>query len=331
MILGHQFQRNELDRFMQIIYSFHMPMMFIISGYFIRTTTCIKDFIRRRAERLLLPYAFCCMVMTIAESLLELRKKNIMIVIKRFVRDVFVSLYGSGNGSGSYFYIKNKMWGTGDEIGMLWFLLALFWGSIIVKILASKRNGFFISIIISVLGVLSSKIVLLPFSIQNGIACTGWIYLGYEIRKQNLMCKINGLGFKSLYLFMGVIWAISALYGCTNLYENYYKLGIIDVLGAVCGCWIMYVVVANFAQRCKKMKVALTWLGFNTMGIYAMHFWENRICPLSVVLGKIIHISMSPFVTALISWIIIVSFSVFGTWVMGRITLCRRILAINES
>lgn len=49
VIIGHQLQNQGLVSTMQIIYSFHMPLMFIISGFFIKKENNCK-FIQKKNE-----------------------------------------------------------------------------------------------------------------------------------------------------------------------------------------------------------------------------------------------------------------------------------------
>lgn len=153
VIVGHQFQKQELAIPMQVIYSFHMPLMFIISGMFLKKEPVVI-FVRKKVRRLLYPYFFCTAVMCIIESLkCVLHKADIL---KTILRDVFISLYGSGNGKGSYIVLSNYKLGTADEIGMLWFLLALFWGSVVVRLCLQGKHPSLLILVASSLAYFSS-------------------------------------------------------------------------------------------------------------------------------------------------------------------------------
>src|SRR5690348_12784027 len=57
VVLGHNWlsthEKSELSR---VIFSFHMPLFFFLSGIFLRTSDCILHFAKVRAASLLKPY-----------------------------------------------------------------------------------------------------------------------------------------------------------------------------------------------------------------------------------------------------------------------------------
>lgn len=58
-MVGHVLQQAGHERIMQVVYSFHMPMLFILSGYFISNKKSFREFAVSRAVRLLIPYIKC--------------------------------------------------------------------------------------------------------------------------------------------------------------------------------------------------------------------------------------------------------------------------------
>lgn len=310
VIIGHQLQNQGLVSTMQIIYSFHMPLMFIISGFFIKKENNCK-FIQKKMKRLLVPYFLGTIVMCIVEMLQQLMQRQSVLNI--LLHDMFIIIYGSGNGHGSFLYIKNLQIGTRDEIGMLWFLLALFWGSIIVQlVLESKKTEIYL-LIISLAGYFSSRIVWLPFSIQNGCACSIWIYFGYIIRNRKYIGKITYLYKKIEVLIIGGgCWGISILWGKTYLFENYLKLGIIEVIGAIFASGIVYICAKWLENNTKHINKFLQWVGMNTIVFYILHFWENRIFPISIWLNEM-GFARENYVTVSMASIIIILICIAGT------------------
>ena len=86
VILGHQFQNWDLTYLMQFIYSFHMPLLFIISGIFLKKEGKFSDFAKNKAKRLLIPYIFCVSVMTVLEPVRELLRGGNW--LKCFLKDL---------------------------------------------------------------------------------------------------------------------------------------------------------------------------------------------------------------------------------------------------
>ena len=93
----------------QVIYSFHMPLFFFLSGYFLNTSIPFFDFFKRRFDSLLKPYLFTIFIIYFTSISFE--KMGFKTALQRIVK----SLYGTG------YYI--------DWV-QLWFLPHLFVASL---------------------------------------------------------------------------------------------------------------------------------------------------------------------------------------------------------
>lgn len=74
--------------------------------------------------------------------------------------------------------------------------------------------------------------------------------------------------------------------GKTYLFENYLKLGIIEVIGAIFASGIVYICAKWLENNTKHINKFLQWVGMNTIVFYILHFWENRIFPISIWLNE---------------------------------------------
>ena len=111
VMLGHQnLPINTL------IYSFHMPLYFIISGFFYREKSILPS-IKKDFRRLFVPYIFACTLITGNELLTSIVKRDNSYVYN----SIIASIYGSGL---SY---DGALFAQVPSIGAIWFLLALFW------------------------------------------------------------------------------------------------------------------------------------------------------------------------------------------------------------
>lgn len=270
VILGHSFQQNQCYRLMQAIYCFHMPLLFMISGYFISEKKEIKEFITNRFFRLIIPYWICCVgyiLLYLAHAI-----QNGESVWREVVNRVYICFYGSGADKGTWSLFGEKLL-FHDEIGMLWFLLALFWGSIIVRIIVELKFSWLYSIVISLGGIILSHYFVAPFSLLNGLSVVFWIYSGYLFKKKYFIFDDTNKFIIHWYLIPTalVLYVISIIGGGTRLYENTYQLGIIDIAAAYL---ISYCVIALSSLINKSVKLAqiLNAVGRNTMQIYAGHF-----------------------------------------------------------
>lgn len=106
VVIGHvyAFNRQIVDRFFVIwLYSFHMPLFFIISGMLIayKDEKDIWKFVKKRIKGILIPYVFFSIFSII-----------VFAIVNDFNREVFVQ------------NVKATICGVG--IDTLWFLPALF-------------------------------------------------------------------------------------------------------------------------------------------------------------------------------------------------------------
>lgn len=205
-----------------------------------------------------------------------------------FAGKIGLSIYGIGNGKGSVYINRNFQICHTDEIGMLWFLLALLWAQCIVRVFVkySEKKCLIIVGIVTVLGIYSSHLIWLPLSVQNGMAATVWVYIGFLIKDKEMLVKWKRYRSKDTLLFLCVIfWGISIVFGCTELYKNYYKLGIIDIVGAFSGCVVLYYCVEKIKNRNSffRLQEFLTWIGKNSIYVYIIHYWEQKISPNNTV------------------------------------------------
>ena len=139
-------------------YSFHMPLFFIVSGYFFRPKT-MNDIIISSFRRLIVPLVFTTLLMlviSIIESIIELDG------VKKPIEVIEMLLYANGSSSN-----YQTLWGDFSCIGSLWFLGCLFWAKIIYGFLHSRLTfGSLVltSFVLSGISVICGQYFLLPYS-----------------------------------------------------------------------------------------------------------------------------------------------------------------------
>lgn len=199
MIIGHVSNIPTILR--TFIFSFHMPLFFIISGYTFKKkkqTKLLKSSIRR----LIIPYLLTGITMLILNIIISIKNQEIKNILN-LIKNSFLSiLWGSG---------AREICPTGIQpIGAIWFLLAMFWGGLIFNsILQTKRPIIWI-LIISYTSYLSVKLTWLPLDIQQGMFSVLFMYIGYIMKKDNFFDK--KLSFSLQILMLG-IWTFSVCYG----------------------------------------------------------------------------------------------------------------------
>ena len=184
VILGHSAIETNLfvpHRTAQIVlsicFSFHMPLFFILSGYFMHPERRFRWM--KEAKQLLFTYvvtALCVLVGVTCMATLDHESRAI--ALRQWG---MAAIYGSGD-------ISNlTLWRVDLRIGAIWFLLALFWARLLLHCLARlPYTPVWVSLCFAV-GYVSAQYVLLPWSIQAGMCAAAFLYLGYLAKKHTNM------------------------------------------------------------------------------------------------------------------------------------------------
>ena len=166
IILGH-LGNASINR---IVFTFHVPIFFFITGYFTNKKRDLNGFIKNKARTLLVPYIISSIVIIIIGTLKGVWWNN---AFDEFQNWCYAALYGAGDTYTEPFWIPG--------IGAIWFLWATFWGSIFLRI--SFKFDKYIRLLFIVglfaVGYFSRRIFWFPFSIQAGACATMFIYMGY--------------------------------------------------------------------------------------------------------------------------------------------------------
>lgn len=150
------------------IYSFHMPLFFIMSGLFLCDK---KGKILKLFQRLMVPYFIFGMLYIIID---------------------FVTTYSSTNAKiqkvASIMYGNQFVFGDNNIVGTLWFLPALFLGEIeailVGKIIKNKIAQVVVAFTISIISMsILQKITLrLPYGLEISATCMAFIVFGKELK-----------------------------------------------------------------------------------------------------------------------------------------------------
>ena len=154
------------------IYSFHMPLFFFISGYFLKPRTFRRQ-LAKSINGLVVPYLYTCIVMLI----IKIVKYGFSYEL---VEEWFlISVYAVPSNA-----IPGKHMGI-KQVGPIWFLLALFWAQIYVQMIRKIKTGWkivFVSLGMALAIIIGNKIWL-PFAILNGAMGAFFVFAGNECAK----------------------------------------------------------------------------------------------------------------------------------------------------
>jgi len=246
MVVGHS---GAPDRLVNFIYTFHMPLFFLVSGYCFKSKYLSEKvtYIKRRITGLYFPYVLYMFLFLCLHNLF-------------YSLHVYVDKYTFFDGCRSMFYTVTTMSGWEQLLGGYWFLQQLFLTSIIglFLLLLFRKVWYCIVVCFFAAFLLSLKDITL------------------------LHCPISSLTFKALFFFfigvkareMGNNWGVTR--SCVILFlifviSLWLKTGMLSVAGIR---WAIYAVVASLG--------ALSVLQISRV----ISTFDNKVCQSLILVGK---------------------------------------------
>jgi fucose 4-O-acetylase-like acetyltransferase len=253
VVLGHTFCPVWLET---IIYSFHMPFFFFVSGFLFKPRGDFRSFLSLKATRLLIPY-FCFGIVS----------------------------YG-------YWLLSNKVIGYTEEgpvfppllsliipfkkdyhvVGALWFLTSLY----IVQVLyfvVRRRNSQYLEaallLVCSIGGYCWGSIIPYRLPVFADVALTGFVFFSLG-NYYSFIEKRQILGQNYYYLILPVLIFVNVLFSRLN--------GKISMAGLNYGNFVYFYIssisgIFAFITICKKLKrnEFISYLGRNSLIVLALH------------------------------------------------------------
>lgn len=304
VIVGHSLGTYWPNFLAEFIFVFHMPIFFVLSGYLYRPKNSFT-LTKSNIFNLLIPYITTVLIEVIVIIICRVLPNGILYSRIGSIKQLLVS--GSyGIGIGTNFFGISIM-----SIGAIWFLLAMFFGSLIFNIVMKlniKKYDLLVKAILSsvltIIGIIMATKLVLPFSINSALGAQIFFFSGYLIKEKDLIKKVK---IPVIILLTG-IWIFAAsvgIFGMVNMTSpNIY----VSVLGGIAAS----VVVIKFSiyldgffknRFGSWLKKVLVFFGANSLLMLCFHLIDLdsvNIWP------RIVEISAAhlPYVVAIIIGII---------------------------
>lgn len=259
-ILGHSVSFGGRAR--NLIFSFHMPLFFLLSGYTIRqiplsdvSVATKKDF-----KRLIIPVFI-------------MRFINLLVDVLYYRVPILTGLWNN---------IRTILWGNGNDygplpggiqmygVGVLWFLIALFWAKLLYRVFdcVVKKYRFIILLACAFAGMWVGSIIRLP----QGMDMMPLIMLFMECGrylKENV--DMNSVKWPIVGVISFLAWTYlvcdKGIYIEISLRE--YPHLMLCVLIAILGC-IVIIQCSQGMEQLHRTKV-LSFLGRNSLDLLCIH------------------------------------------------------------
>ena len=245
--------------FTEYIYSFHMPLFFLLSGITYNGEKWSGNpgaFVKRKAKGLLKPYffyAFILYLIWIPLSLLQGKE----ITIEILLRNLFGIFYSQGGH-------KYMDWGI-----PIWFLTCLFLVSIIYYYINkyNRKSIIIILVITAILGKLSSYLpVRLPWSLDSALTGIVFYGIGNLFKEKIISYKPNKktIAIAIVLIILGITF--SELNGRVDVYGNNFNNIIFYYISSLSS-----IIVLIFIAKILPYNNIIEFLGINTLPILVFH------------------------------------------------------------
>ena len=265
MVIGHTIDQGVKRN---IIFSFHMPLFIIISGFFYKDKP-FKKTIKDIFLKLILPYIICTLLVNIVKcNDIHYLGNQILEWLKQIVF--------------SYSYIgKLKFTENVSGLGALWFfpLLALVRLIFIAIKKISENDNIKLCafcMLISYVGyILGINKYFLPFSLDIAMLCLIFYCFGYILSKNDLLEKL--LSNNIAILIMLTIWVIGIKFNWIEIAIRRYPNGAYSIMTAICGTMVILKISQLIEKYFKVLGNVLAWYGKNSMYVLLFHHLERSL------------------------------------------------------
>lgn len=289
VIVGHNDELPHISEWRCVIMSFHMPLFFILSGYFIKgSTKKLLSVIKKDARRLLVPY-FAVMALLCGYAYL-----------------IHYVLFDDHENALSTFWATMYPSGVKEFANSVpvWFLCALFFARNIIKSVLAiiPFVGFAVLVIISLLATWYCNQIdaELPFAFMEGLSAIVFVLLGMWVQRCNSIACDAGY-MKALVLVAAIgAWLLACVYGDVSMVNGHYKSYLLSVAGACGGTYCVYRISVMLAKVSYINKI-LQWIGVNSLVILCAHTVERYIPQWRCILPNVYMVLMCEIVICMVA------------------------------
>lgn len=269
MIVGH-ITIPEVSRY---IYLWHMPLFFLISGYFFREKD-MKECVISNAKSLLIPYFIAATLLALFTSAIALTGHDVS--AKNAILGIIV---GAESIQDSIF--------SDYQVGAIWFLLALFWCRIAYNFLII-RCSWGVILTISVIATYLGSKMYIPTDLLQGLSAMAFFMIGHEAKKIDMLSKgitpfVCVLGIASVIASSSTGFPIS-MATCDYAYYP------INVLGAVFATYFVYHLSCLITRY--KFSNVLSFWGRISLLILCVHLLDVKLGLASAISQRVIEESV---------------------------------------
>ena len=270
----------------QFIYSFHMPLFFIVSGYLYKPRG-IKESLIKDFKHLMIPYFATCAAILFFYLLYWLYLGNSSYLHYYFI----ASLVGKGDE-----YHICKWLSTLPSIGAIWFFPALLVCKNTYNAIPNNKRLLYSALIFICATLIGRFVLFIPFSVLSGLSAIIFYAIGDKLKTVRQI---------PIYYWIigGLCWLISFAFSHILLYHPRVDFYFIDVAGATTMTLIFYL-LSKQLYRIKYIRTLLSLLGRYSLFILCFHLIDldchlakhiniTRLLPVTQLIGLVLPVLLT--------------------------------------
>lgn len=306
-IVGHTVSYNLYGSSLRgLIFSFHMPLFFILSCYTYKPSASVEQFkgkAKHAFQHLIGPAIFVYGLNTLITCV---RTQPDILSLHYWKNLVYTFLFASGvsltfNG----FDVA--------QMGIPWFFFALFIGRSVFDYLHLAFPAIQLPAIVALIGfsgIFFGKFQWLPFSMDIALAAMPFFYFGFCMKKSNLQEKAS-----SKFLIWGLVWLVTLFLAFPHYEEwTYLELAVrrynffpISYLTAIAGTMCLSEFCIILEQHFDIILKPFTYLGRNSLYVLCVHILDGQWSNLWNVAGHQFHSSLRRVIIDCILSVLVIS------------------------
>lgn len=272
VIIGHTVPVHSIPFY--VIFSFHMPLFFLLAGYVFKTAETKQDLYKhliKNLKHLIIP----SLVFTIITSIIY---HHIM--------------YNNTSNNTSLlneaaFHSERFLWGSGISVnghpplGMIWFLISLFWARAIIDILHlvfSHRQAGYLCLSLGILGIaLGLNGIWLPQNMDVTFVAVLFIYLGMLWKRNTELLEKKKF---SILIISIIVWITCIhFHFYSNMAWRHYPTTWLMITESVCGSYVFCYICKLIESIC-FIRIPMQMLGIHSLCIFFFHSGDSYFVPI---------------------------------------------------
>jgi fucose 4-O-acetylase-like acetyltransferase len=290
------------------VYSFHLPIFFIISGFLFAhnnsITLSFSGIFYKRFRSLLLPYLTTGLIIFLLRYVLAFYAEvttcysinhNLIFSITQSIDYSYTFILNEGMQ-----FLLDLCYGSGKNIILLqsvvrsvyvlWFLPSLFTAIIIFYFFLKLFEKYSIaiqSIIIILLtfaGYMIGKFFFLPWSIDISLVSQIFLFSGYLMRKDMIFEKKTPIWF---FIAAASIWFLDLYMGRSNMNERIYNNLAISTIGAIAASFLLMKLSFFLSNSHSFYYKSISYIGRQSLVILCFHLFDVLVFfPMIIVFAE---------------------------------------------